>query len=146
MLFNSHTLVLTNIQQVAPNQYTCYFQSGIYLVFIGFYSSIINGIVISLLLGILGLVALKNIQNLRRVGVPRAVLVNGILVANRPSSINSKNRQFILMLLMDIATYIILSSMLFICILYQQIIQSQTKNIGQIQFELFVREVAALVA
>jgi hypothetical protein len=146
MLFHSHALVFPNIIQVAPNKFSCYFKSGIYLIFIGVYSLIVTGILIPLILAIFGLLALKNIRAMRR-ATPAPVL----LTAKRPLghnmfSIQPKDRQLVRMLLIDIINYIFFSAMLLNFLMYLEVTQYQTTSAEQIQLELFVRYVATLIA
>ncbi|CAF0991374.1 unnamed protein product [Adineta steineri] len=38
ILFHCHTLFLTDIQEIAPGYFTCYYRAGAYVVFTGYYS------------------------------------------------------------------------------------------------------------
>jgi multisubunit Na+/H+ antiporter MnhC subunit len=50
---------------------------------------------------------------------------------------SSKDRQLVLMLLIDIVIYIAFSAVMVVILMRQQIIQYQTRDLAQIQFEFF---------
>jgi hypothetical protein len=140
MLFHSHALVFTDILQLTPNSSLCYFQAGLYTVLMGYYSLIIKGILVPILLIIFGVWTFRNIRSVR---IHRVVAVRGAI--RRDGGLNfiqSKDRQFILMLLMDIIIYILFTSMLSVVVVYQQITQNARLSVEQTQIDLFVRNVA----
>ncbi|CAF1074138.1 unnamed protein product [Adineta steineri] len=142
LLFHSHALVLTNIIEPLPNFFRCYFQPGIYLVFIGYYSLIIKGIFIPLLMIIFGLWTVKNIRSIGRID-PRPVLI-----ITRRKTIgglylkHSKDRQFIQILFIDIIVYIIFSLMISAVFMYQQFAQYKSYNLISVQILGFLTSIA----
>ncbi|CAF5014836.1 unnamed protein product, partial [Rotaria sp. Silwood1] len=67
-LFHSHALIASNIKQIAPSSFLCYFQQGIHLVFVSYYS-VIKETLALLLMIIFGLWSINNIRNLRHIRV-----------------------------------------------------------------------------
>ncbi|CAF4129150.1 unnamed protein product [Rotaria sordida] len=104
-LFHIHALILTNIVQLSPNVVLCYFQQGIYLTFIGYYS-LVKELTTLLLMIICGLWSIMNVRSMRRV----------------------RDRQLILLLLMDIIIYTLFSFVFAIFLIYQQITQNLYKK------------------
>jgi hypothetical protein len=141
LLGHSHALVLTNIIQ-SPNFIHCYFQLGIYLVLVGYYSVIIKGIVIPLVMIILGVWTVKNIRKVGRVALAPAFSTNRTTVTGLFRSAHSKDRQLIQILLVDISVYIIFSLMISIVLMYQQLTQYQLKSSVQDQIDALLLVVA----
>ncbi|CAF0721953.1 unnamed protein product [Adineta steineri] len=143
MLFQSHALVWTNILQVESNYLYCYFSPGIYFTFIAYYSLIIKGILVPLLMASLGLWTIKNIRNIRRIRVNPHLIMPRVRITNTTTTLlNSKDRQLVLILLVNIIIYILFSFMLTAVAMYEQITQNDTKSFEQIQIDLFARNVA----
>ena len=146
MLFHSHTLILVDMQELAPGYFVCYFQSGLYTDLVGYYSTIFKGILMILLLIIFGIWTCKNLQNVNRNRIGPMVstrgTTGGTTLGNDENILRSKNRQFALMLLMEIFIYILFNSMLSIVGIYQQIAKDQT----QTTFNFFIRIIGAFVS
>ncbi|CAF3628169.1 unnamed protein product [Adineta steineri] len=92
MLCHSHSLVLMYVIQVGSNIFTCYTQSSIYLVVIGYYS-LVKSILIPSLLASLGLLAIRNIRSLTRNRVVPDGFIVGIGNNRGFQLIHSKDRQ-----------------------------------------------------
>ncbi|UJR18082.1 hypothetical protein I4U23_004982 [Adineta vaga] len=123
-LLHIPALIFTNIIEFLPNVILCYLQPGIYLKIISYYSIIVKGILIPLLMFIFGLWTLKNIRN------PN-------LRTTRP-----KDRQLIRLLLVDISVYIIFSLMISFVLMYQQLNQSRVESFFRIQIQIFLLSIA----
>jgi hypothetical protein len=140
VLFHSHALILTNITQLGPNYFLCYFQSGIYLVFISYYSFIKELLAISLMI-LCGLWSIKNIQNTHRVRPAPDLSVSRTGIESNLHSTSSKDRQLMFMLLLDTTIYGLFSFMFAIFLMYQQITQNYIKSADQIQIENIIRNI-----
>ncbi|CAF1000300.1 unnamed protein product [Adineta ricciae] len=142
MVFHCHTFIFIIKQELAPGYFICYFQAGLYAALVGYYSTIIKGILTSLLLIIFGLWTRKNLRNIhhRQVAPPGATNMHPI--GQNDTTVHLKNRQFALMLLMEILIYITFTSMLSIIGVYQQI----AKNEAQTAFNYFIRIIGTFVS
>ncbi len=148
ILFHSHILFLANITQVAPNSFSCYYQSGVELVFISYYSLVIKAFLFPILLIIFALLVVRNIRKVRRVASVPALTATGTRMRNDLSTITtsrSRDRQLFLMLFIDIIVYIIFSFMLSAVHVNEQITQYNVKSPVQTQFGLFLRFVAIFI-
>jgi hypothetical protein len=141
VLFHIHVLIWTNIIQIVPNQFLCYFQ-GVYLDFIGYYFLIEEIIALSLMI-IFGLWSIKSIRSIRRVRVAPDLSVNRPAVGGGLHSTSSKDRQLIFILLMDTTIYALFSFVYTIFLLYEQITQNYTKSPDRMQIESFVRNLCS---
>ena len=140
VLFHTHALIMTNIVQFGPNYFVCYFQPGIYLSFVGYYS-IIEEILVMLFMIICGAWPIKNIRNTRRTRVAPSLSVSGNTLGGGPFSTSSKDRQLVLMLVVDTTMYILFNLALGTFLMYQQITQNDLKLPEQIQIETFARNI-----
>jgi hypothetical protein len=146
ILFHSHTLVLVNIVELAPNYFICYFQPGIYWVFISYYSLIIKAILIPILMLIFGLWSIKNIRSVRRVRpVPVLSRTRTTVGSYRLNTVHAKDRQLIRIIFIDIIVYIIFNSILTIMIMYQQVTQLNIKSFTQSALELLMINVSIFI-
>jgi hypothetical protein len=147
MLFHSHILFLANITQVAPNTFSCYYQSGVELIFISYYSLVIKAFLLPLLMLIFALLVVRNIRKVRRGAIVPVMTTTGTgtgtgtTIRNDLSTTASraKDRQLFLMLFTDIIVYIIFSIMLSAVHLNEEITQYNVKTPVQTQFDLFLR-------
>jgi hypothetical protein len=147
-LFHSHILILANITQVAPNSFSCYYQSGAELIFISYYSVIVKAFLFPLLMIIFALLVMRNIRRVRRTAIaPVLSATRTPTMRNELPSIpsRSKDRQLFLMLFIDIIVYIIFSFMLSAVHLNEQITQYNIKTPVQTQFGLFLRFIAIFI-
>ncbi|CAF1193344.1 unnamed protein product [Adineta steineri] len=145
ILFHSHILFTAAIIQAAPNTFVCNLPPGPDLILHSYYSLIVKAILIPLLMIIFGVIALKNIRRLRSVAAAPVLTNTGTTVKNQSQSSHAKDRQFCLMLFIDITAYIIFSSMLSAINMYQQITQYNVKSSSQTQFELFLKTTAVFI-
>jgi hypothetical protein len=145
ILFHSHILFSATIEQTAPNNFVCVLPSGINLILHSYYSLIVKAFLIPLFMTIFGLLALKNIRRLRRNTVAPVLTTTGTIVRGHLQPRRSKDRQFALMLFIDISTYIIFSFMLSVILMYQQITQYDVKSPIQTQFGLFLKNLATFI-
>ncbi|CAF0854570.1 unnamed protein product [Adineta steineri] len=136
ILFHSHILSSAVITQVTPNNFVCNLPPGTDLILHSYYSFIVKALLIPLLMIIFGLLALRNIRKIR--SIRRTT-------KKQLQSSFSKDRQFCLMLFIDIGIYIIFSSMLSAINMYQQITQYYIKSSFQTQFELFLKTTAVFI-
>ena len=111
LLFHIHALIFTNIIQIASSFVACYFQPGLQVTLIGYYSLFVKGILVPLLMIISGLWAVKNIRSIGRVAPAPISTVTGAAFIGGLRSIHSKDHQLIKILLVDISVYIIFSLM-----------------------------------
>ncbi|UJR24625.1 hypothetical protein I4U23_005999 [Adineta vaga] len=109
LLFHSPAWFYTTITQTDENNFISFYQIGPYLIFISFYSIVKESSSILLLIG-LGLWAIKNIRRLHRVTIPTVSLQSGISRINTTYKINSKDQQFVKMVLIDIIIFSICSA------------------------------------
>jgi RNase P subunit RPR2 len=135
ILFHSHALILSNIIQIGPNIFLCYFQQGVYLAFITYYSIVKQIVVLSSMI-FCGLWSIKNIRSTRRITATNdlsATRIGGV-TGNLQSTL-SKDRQMVFMLLMDITIYASFSFLYVIYLIYEQITQNYVKSNDRIQIE-----------
>jgi hypothetical protein len=137
-LFHSHALILTNIIQLGPNYFICYFQEGVYRDFVGYYSLFKEIVALSLMI-LCGLWSIKNIQSTNRVRLAPDVSVNRTGVESNSHSTLSKDRQLMFMLLIDTTIYGLFSFMYAIFLIYQQITQDYIKSADRIQIENIIQ-------
>ena len=142
MVFHSHTFIFIDIQEVAPGYFVCYFQSGLYADLVGYYSTVLKGVLMIFLLIIFGTWTWRNLQNVHRHTINHVTSTHGNVVREQENVIVVKNRQFTLILLMEILIYITFNSMLSIIGIYQQIV----KNESQTTFNYFIRIIGAFVS
>lgn len=128
ILFHIHALFYTNIYKYDENILICASNSGIYSIFIRFYSLIFNGILPPLLMIIFGLLTIKNIRRIRRIDIHMNVLTNKIRMISFSRLFHKKDRQMIIMLLAELIIYICFSSISSIYLLYQQITEYELKS------------------
>jgi hypothetical protein len=142
-LFHIHALILVDIIQLGPNYYVCYFQPGVYPVFIAYYT-LVFAILIPITMAITGLWTVMNIRRLNRVKNLPVVWTSNATVGNVQRSATPKDRQLILMLLIDIMVFIIFSSLMAAYLMEQQITQYETKSYEQIEVDTFIGNVASV--
>ncbi|CAF1234373.1 unnamed protein product [Rotaria sp. Silwood1] len=144
-LFHSHALIASNIRQLAPNAFLCYFQQGIHLVFVSYYA-VIKETSTLLLMIICGLWSVKNIRNIQHVRGVTNLSTSRTTTEGSSHSASSKDRQLIFMLLLDIIICASFSFAFAIFLMYQQITQNYTKSSDQIQIENIVRNLCLFSA
>jgi len=141
MLFHIHALILTNYIQLAPGYIICYFQPGVYLMLMNYYSSIIKGILIPLLIIILALRAVKNVRS-RPCIAPVSIMPIAVTTAIRNVRAgHSRNRQLFQILLTDISIYVILNLTLTIILIYKQFNPNQSGDLVVAHIQVFLMNV-----
>jgi hypothetical protein len=83
--FHSHTLFLSNIIKIGPYTTLCYFQLGIYLLIITYYS-LFRATIILLLMTVFGMWSMKNIRSLQRVRAVPSLFATVTTAGNSPRS------------------------------------------------------------
>jgi hypothetical protein len=96
---------------------------------VGYYTVIVKGALVPLLMAFFGLWTVKNIQSVHRVTTVPALSNTGMTLGAGSSAVHAKNRQLIRILLMDISNYIIFSSASSVFVMYQQVTQYNTKSL-----------------
>jgi hypothetical protein len=143
-LFHSHALIIANITHLGPISY-CYFQPGLQLTFVGYYSVIKELLALSLMI-ICGLWAIRNIRSTHRVMAVPSLSVNRTVVEGGAQSTSSKDRQLALMLVMDIIIYTPFSFALAVFLMYQQITQIYIVTIEQVLIQTILTNIFLFIA
>ncbi|CAF1410382.1 unnamed protein product [Adineta ricciae] len=143
-LCDTHVLVFTKIFEVVTNYFVCSFQGGLYLTVFIYYSTT-RALLIPFILAILGYWAIRNI---RQVGKHRVHATGSNF--ETPAQINqqqiqSKDRQLIRIVLMDIVIYILSSFPLAIVSIYLQTIQYDVKTQEQSQINSFINYICVCI-
>ena len=128
LLAESHTLAFCHIFVLGPNYKLCYFQSGNYYAFVSYYTVIVKGLLAPLLLLIFGLWAISNVRGLGRPAPAFDTTIDGERGVNVSRLNHSKDRQLLLILLVDVGVYLIFNSMLSVVLTYQQIFGNQSQS------------------
>ncbi|CAF0825288.1 unnamed protein product [Adineta steineri] len=142
MLFTSHALFLTDIEEIAPGYFSCYYRAGPYVIFMGYYLLIVKAITVPLLMIIFGIWTAKNIRKLRQRRIAPVATNTRNTAGNSEQPFHSKDRQFVLMVVVDICIYIACNSMLVVVVIYYQIAQ----NTGLTQINSFLNLVGAFLS
>ncbi|CAF0825246.1 unnamed protein product [Adineta steineri] len=142
MLFHCHALFLTDIQEIASGYFTCYYRAGAYVVFTGYYSLFVKAIAVPLLMIIFAIWTAKNIRKVRQRRIAPVATNTENTARNVKRPFHSKDRQFVLMVAMDICIYIVCNAMLLIVIIYYQVAQ----NVGVLQLYIFLRLVGSFLS
>jgi hypothetical protein len=129
------------ILQFGPDYFVCTFQPGAYTSFITYYSLIGTGIGPTLLMIIFGFLTMKNIRQIQNAIHPSTATAIGTTVVGRPYTPQSKDRQLIRMLLMEISIYILARFPATIFLIYSQITQYETKSVEQSIIEQFIANI-----
>jgi hypothetical protein len=140
-VFHIHALIFIKIIQIAPDYFICYFQPGAYTVFITYYSLFLVGIIPPLLMAIFGFLTVKNIRQVRRPLHQSHASAIDTTTVGRTYTVESKDRQLIRMLIMEIIIYLFSRFPSTIFLIYQQITQDQTKSAEQISTEQFIANI-----
>ena len=133
-LFHSHVLIFSTVLQLSPTYSVCYFPRNDYRIFVGYYL-LMKEIIALLLMILCGLWSIKNVQRIRRVDVggdPSMIRADAKTFANTTSG---KDRQMILMLLLDIIIYILFSFSYAIMLVYQQMTRYDIKSTERVEIE-----------
>ncbi|CAF0825521.1 unnamed protein product [Adineta steineri] len=142
MLFHCHTLILVDIEEIAPGYFTCYFRAGPYVVFMGYYSLFVKAIAVPLLLIVFAIWTAKNIRKVRRRRIAPVTTNTRNTAGNSEQPFHSKDRQFVLMVVVDICIYVACNAMVFVVVIYYQIAQ----NTGLTQISIFLSLVGSFLS
>jgi hypothetical protein len=108
-----------------------------------YYTVIVKTFLVPLLMIIFGLLTVRNIRSVRRVTVAPASMLTGTAVRSGGiQSSFSKDRQFFIILAIDIVVYMICSSTLSAVYLYDLITQYNVESSFATQFDLSFRNMA----
>lgn len=127
LVFHVHVFSRVNMQTSPLGFSRCYYDAGIYSLFISYYSITFSGLAPPLLLIIFGFLTLRNIRSAR---------VNTVIV--RSSFLQSKDRQFVSMLLSEMAIYVLFSAIPPSFLVYTATTSSQIKTLEQLALETFI--------
>lgn len=138
-LFHIHALIFGTILQLGPDYFVCYYQLGVYFTFMAYYAVIKQTLALTLMI-ICGLWAIKNVRRMRRVGVVTEFSVSRTVGETNSRSTSSKDRQLVLILLMDITIYGLFSFSYAILLMYQIITENDIKSLQQQTIEAIVTD------
>ncbi|UJR12249.1 hypothetical protein I4U23_016426 [Adineta vaga] len=138
MIFHIHAFIYVEIIQIGPDLFLCYYQPGNYSVFVSYCSLVFNGTMIPLLMIVFGFWTIRNVGKIQSNVNPVVLSMSISTTMPRRQIIESKDRQLIKMLLVNISAYIILRFPFVMYILYQQITQYQSKSSDQLAIDYFV--------
>ena len=133
----THTLAFCHIFTLGPGYNLCYFQQGGYYAFISYYTLVVKGLLLPLLLLIFGLQAVKNVRAVGR-GTPISVTgVAGERGIGVSRSNHFKDRQLLRILFVDVGVYLFFSLMMSIVLAYQQIVKDQAQSNDAVRIRAF---------
>jgi hypothetical protein len=145
-IFHVHAFIYAEIRKMGDGTMVCAFQTGSYTTFVGSYLLIVKGIVIPLLMAVFGIWTVHNVRavQLRRIG-PTLSNSNST-TANGSSSMSTKDRQLIMMLLINITIYVLCTLPFSIVIFYQQAMSSTDSSLENQLFQQFIRLVTLFIS
>ena len=146
LLAQSHTLVFCDILVVGPDLSFCYFSLNAYYVFVSYYTVLVKGILIPLFLFVFGFWSIRNVRVLGRIAPVPVRVTNGETGIAGLRLTNSKDRQLLRILLVDISVYLIFSLMMSIVFMYQQIITDQSQSFDETRHRAFFTSVSVFSA
>ena len=139
VLFHLHGIIFSDILPIGPGFYLCISSPGYYTEFVGYYLLLIKGILVPVLMSIFGMLTVKNIQSVRRRRIAPVMSITEQASGSNWSSMNPKDRQLVLMLLMNISIYVAFTLPLSIVAIYQQVRQSYGLTFEETQIILCIR-------
>lgn len=128
---NVHVLIFVDIIQYEPNYSACYYQPGGYTIFISYYLLVAYGILPPLLLSIFGIWTMRNITQVRGRRQHPNSMHAGTTGIGRTYVLQSKDRQLIRMLLVDIISYLMCKCPITFFTIYLQIRQYAHKSVDR---------------
>ncbi|CAF1113921.1 unnamed protein product [Adineta ricciae] len=137
-IFHVHALVYSQIIQYAPGYSVCYFTPGAYSTFITYYGLSISGVIPPLFMFILGCWTVKNIRKVCHITQHSRSTHSVVVVVGRPRILESKDRQLIRMLLVEIVTYILCKTPITIILIYREVTRYVEKNAERNLIEQYV--------
>ncbi|CAF1517799.1 unnamed protein product [Adineta ricciae] len=144
-IFHVHALIYSQIIQYAPGYSVCYFTPGAYSTFVTYYGLSLNGVIPPLFMLILGCWTVKNIRKVRHITQHSGSTHSVVVVVGRPRILESKDRQLIRMLLVEIVTYILCKTPIISFLIYREVTRYVEKNGERILIEQYVFLLATFV-
>lgn len=142
----SHVLIFAELIRIETGKIICYVQLGLYSAIIS-YCSLVKEVLIPSFMILFGLTSIRNIRHIR---------INIITTSTTSSypnhtghstnSARTKDRQLILMLLIDITIYIFFSFIMAVTLMYEQITRDKHKSLEQFQIESLIKSIAMFAA
>ncbi|UJR06867.1 hypothetical protein I4U23_011156 [Adineta vaga] len=145
-IFHVHALIYIRILQYGPDYFICFHEPGAYTTFVSYYSLFINGLFLPVLMLIFGCWTVKNIR-----GISRATQQSGtsnsavVVVIGRPRILQSKDRQLIRILLVELVSFILFKFPITICYMYQEITRRNEKSVEQQLIEQYILLITSFV-
>jgi len=147
----SHVLVFSDLIRIETGNTICYVQLGWYSAAIT-YGSLIKEILIPSLMIIFGLTSIRNIRHVRiniLTTTTASISYYPNHTGNNNTNLNSaraKDRQLILMLLVDITIYVFFSLIMAVTLMYEQITRDKRKTLEKLHIELLIKSIAMFAA
>ena len=138
ILFHIHAFIFTNRLPIAPGFNMCYFLPGMHTILMGYYSLVIKGILVPLLMLIFGLWAVKNVRTVAHVTAVSIRPTNATATTRNVRIRHSKDRQLLRILLIDTTIYVIFILMINVVLMYQQFNNYLAKDPVEIQIQNFL--------
>ncbi|UJR13148.1 hypothetical protein I4U23_000172 [Adineta vaga] len=138
ILYYCHLIIIVSIYYIYQNYPLCYYTPGVYRIFSGINSLVIRGFLPSFLLILFGTITLKNVRRRRIQPVNVAPNMNNIP--------RSKDRQLLIILLVEILGYVSLAIITNIFGLYRQSTQYQLKSAHLQAIEYFLFNILYLLS
>ena len=139
LLFHVHGIIFSNILPIGPDALLCISEPGFYSEFVTYYLLLVKGILVPVLMTIFGTWTVRNIQRVRRRRIAPMVSITEQTSGSTLSSMNSKDRQLVFMLLINVSIYVVFTLPLSIVAIYQQVRQSSGMNFEEMQIILSIR-------
>ena len=137
LLAQSHTLAFCRIFVLGPANNFCFFQPGNYHAFVSYYTVLVKGLLVPLLLLIFGFWAIANVRGSSRV-IPVSVnVVDRERAVGVSRLTHCKDRQLLRILLVDVGVYLIFTSMMSVVLTYQQIVKDQSQSNDEVRIRAF---------
>lgn len=130
-----HGLLFMQILQYGPAYFVCFYQPGAYTTFMGYHALLVSGFVPPLFMAIFGLWTARNIRYAYRRRVVSHAINTEHVEMSRPYIIQTKDKQLIRILLVDIVAFSIFKFPVAILLIYQEITQYNTKSSEQQMIE-----------
>ena len=135
LILHIHGWFFIDLLQYGPNYFVCYYRPGVYTIFITMYSLSISGILLLSLMIIFGILSIRNIRQLNRNTNNSTAINNGCVAVGRSHTSQSKDRQLIRMVLVEIISYVVCKCPITIMLIYSLVTQYNQKSNEQISIE-----------
>ena len=137
--FHIPALVFTDLIEIGPHVFMCLPTTSSYSSFVSYYLLIVKGILIPFLMAFFGGWTVKNIQSVRHRRTAPAISTTEVVTGANWSSMNPKDRQLVLMLLINVSIYVAFNLPLSIFAVYQQFEESTNPSFEQVQVLICIR-------